>query len=647
MRRPYILSLAALLSAGALPAASAQMPAPHAPEPPDPAAGLLPAQSIPLTDLRAFRPTAANWRVAGGASADRSRALALQAEPGSGVLVNTPTDAAKGHLLTTMQHGDLDVSLDVMLPKGSNSGVYLMGRYEVQLFDSWGVASPTFADMGGIYQRWDEKRGAGREGYEGTAPRLNASRAPGLWQHLDIVFRAPRFDGKRKVANARFTKIVLNGVVVQDNVEVTGPTRAAPFQDEQPTGPLMIQGDHGPVAVRNIQYKTYTGTATLSDLRFKAFTGDQMDSAWIDTHTPVRTGTATALSTEPAQATNKFAVAWDGSLSVPTTGRYRFIMNLDWVGAEPAMQGPAVAGARLTLDGKPVLVHRGTARRAMADVDLTAGKHAFALRFYKNRQYGAERDFSLWIEGPGVQRQALHDENLLTTAGNPVNPIVLQPQTEPVLLRSFEWHRHSKRTTVMSVADPVGVHYSYDLAQGAPIFAWRGPFLETTQMWDGRGEDQIARPVGSTVDLSGVPTVAFLGDANAAWPDSLTDERDFKRLGFQLDKAGRPTIRSQVRGITVEDALRPDSSGPSLRRELRLHAPASASTDGLYVLLAHGKNITRQSDGSYAVDDKSYLVTLPSGAAQPVLREQSGRAELLLPVRFDRGEAAVDYSIVW
>jgi hypothetical protein len=644
MRRT-VLCLAALFSSAALTTTSAQ--APHAPEPPDPAAGLLPAQSITLTDLRAFRPTAANWRIAGGATADRSRDLALQAEPGTGVLVNSPTDAAKGHLLTTMQHGDADISLDVMLPKGSNSGIYLMGRYEVQLFDSWGVASPTFADMGGIYQRWDEKRGAGREGYEGTPPRLNASRAPGLWQHLDIEFRAPKFDGKRKIANARFAKVVLNGVVVQENVEVTGPTRAAPFQDEQPTGPLMIQGDHGPVAVRNIQYKSYTGVAALSDLHYKAYTGDQMDSAWIDTHQPVREGTATGISTEPAQATNKFAVAYDGALTVPTAGRYRFIMNLDWVGAEPAMQGPAVAGARLSLDGKPVLVHTGTARRAMADVDLTAGKHAFALRFYKNRQYGNERDLNLWIEGPGVRRQALHDETLLTTAGNPVSPIVLQAEREPVLLRSFEWHRHSKRTTVMSVADPTGVHYSYDLAQGAPIFVWRGPFLETTQMWNDRGEDQIARPIGSTVDLSGTPTVAFLGDANAAWPDSLTDEREFTRLGFQLDKAGRPTIRSRVRGITVEDALRPDSSGPSLRRQLRLHAPASASTDGMYVLLTQGKNIVRQSDGSYAVDDKSYFVTLPSSAAQPVLREQNGRAELLLPVRFDRGEATVDYSIVW
>lgn len=646
MRRPLPFALSALILAATPLVGSAQMPAPHAPEPPDPLAGLLPPQTIPLGDFRAFRAPSGNWRVAGGATVDRGRDLAMQSEPGTGVLVDVPTSAAKGHLVTTTEHGDIDLSLDVMLPKGSNSGVYLMGRYEVQLFDSWGVRAPTFADIGGIYQRWDEKRGAGREGYEGTPPRLNASRAPGLWQHLDIVFRAPRFEGKTKIANARFLKVALNGVVVQENVEVTGPTRSAMFDDERATGPLMIQGDHGPVAVRNLQYKSYTGAAKLSDLRFRAYTGEQMDSAWIATHQPVRTGTATGLSSEPAQATNKFAVGFDGSLSVPNPGRYRFTINLDWVGAEPAMQGPAVAGATLSIDGKPVLAHRGVAQRAMADVDLTAGKHAFALSFFKNRQYGNQRDLQLWIEGPGVERQALHDPSLLTTFGNPVNPIVLEAQSEPVLLRSFEWHRHVKRTTVLSVADPMGVHYSYDLAQGTPFFVWRGPFLETTQMWNDRGEDQISRPMGSVVDLSGAPTLAFLSDANAAWPDSISDARIFRRGGFRLDKSGRPIMLAEARGIAVEDALRPDSGGFGLRRELRLRAPASVSTDGLYALLAQGKSIAKQSDGSFGVDDHSYFITV-SGTAQPVIRQQNGREELVLPVRFDRGEAVVAYTIVW
>ena len=67
-----------------------------------------------------------------------------------------------------------------------------------------------------------------------------------------MVFRAPRFDaGGKKTANARFVKVVHNGQVIHENVEVTGPTRAAAFNDEKPHGPLMLQGDHGPVAYRN------------------------------------------------------------------------------------------------------------------------------------------------------------------------------------------------------------------------------------------------------------------------------------------------------------------------------------------------------------------------------------------------------------
>jgi hypothetical protein len=632
MRRLFPLALLTLLSS----TGAAQTAAPE---------GDLPPQTVSLANMSAFRKTTSNWKVAGGASADRAGG-ALTGEPGTGVLVNTPAPGAQGHLLTAFEHGDIDLSLDVMLPKGSNSGIYLMGRYEVQLFDSWGVRSPTFADLGGIYQRWDDARGKGNEGYEGTAPRLNASRAPGLWQHIEITFRAPKFEGKKKIANARFVKVVVNGAVVQENVEVTGPTRAAPFTDERASGPLMIQGDHGAVAVRDIKYKAYNARASLADLHYRAWVNDAIDTTWMSTHPPTREGSATSLSSDPAGAPNKFAMAYDGSLTVPTTGRYRLTLNINWVGSEAAMQGPAVANATLSLDGKPVLLNRGAGRRVVSDVDLTAGKHSFALSFFKNRQYGNERDVQLWIEGPGVERQPLHDESLLSSFGNPINPIVVGTQAEPVFVRSFEWHRGIKRVTVMSVADPLGVHYSYDLAQGSLLYVWRGPFLETTQMWDGRGEDQSARPVGSAVELAGVPTLAFLPDANAAWPDSITDERQFARKGFALDKVGHPTFLAEVRGIAVEDVIRPDSSASALRRELHLKAPAGASTDGLYVQLAQGAHVARGSDGSYVVGDRSYYVSL-AGAASPVIRQQSGHDELLVPVRFDRGEATIAYTIVW
>ncbi len=608
----------------------------------------LPPQSVSLVSLSGFRPTSANWKIAGGAMADRNRPLVLVEQSGTGVLVNTPAAGALGHLFTQWEHGDLDASFDVMMPKGSNSGVYLMGRYEVQLFDSWGERAPTFADLGAIYQRWDTTRGVGREGYGGSPPRQNASRAPGLWQHVEISFRAPKFAGTRKVANARFAKVTVNGVVVQEHVEVTGPTRAAAFEDERPSGPLMIQGDHGPVAVRNIQYKSYSGAVTLAALRYRTFEGESMDSSYAATHPPVREGIATAIGADPAGAPDKFAVLYDGTMSVPTTGRYRFQLNLGWIGTDSETTGASVGGGKLTIDGRTVVLHSGAERRAYADAELTAGQHAFALSFYKNRPSFNRREVALWVEGPGVLRQALHDEGGSNAAATPANPIIVEPQLEPVVLRSFVRHNNTKRVIAVSVADPLGVHFSYDLAQGALLYVWRGPFLETTQMWHERGEDQTAQPLGSAITLPGTPALAVLPDANAAWPDTIVDTMQFRREGYQLDKAGRPTFLYQVGGVAVADNMRPAADGLSLRRELRLRVPATAGTsDGLYFQIARDLRVVRQSDGSYLVGDGTYLVVLPGSSAQPVVRRQNGRDELLLPVRFDRGEAVIAYTIVW
>lgn len=629
------LMLAALLAS----AAQAQAPSPTIE---------LPPTAISLADLNGFRATSDNWKIAGGATADRTRALALAVVPGAGVLVNRPTPHASGQLFTTWEHGDLELAFDVMLSRGSASGVYLMGRYEMRLADSWGVRVPTFADLGGISQRWDEKRGRGLEGFEGIPPRQNVSRAPGLWQHVEILFHAPRFVGQRKVANARFARVVVNGVVVHENVEVTGPTRGAAFDDERTAGPLMMQGDGGPVAVRDIRYKRYGGAVTLASLRYHLFEGDSMGASFIATHAPVREGDATAISSEAARVADKFAIVHDGMLSVPASGRYRFQLALGWIGTDSATRGATVGGGTLTIDGTPVIVHTGAERRAFADAELKAGPHAFALSYYKNRSSSNGRDVTVRVEGPGVELQALHDERAITAVAGPAeSPIVVEATAEPVMIRSFIRHRDVKRITAMSVADPRGVHFSYDLATGALLYVWRGPFLETTQMWLGRGEDQTAQPLGSALTLAGAPVLAFLADARAPWPESI-DEQQFKRDGYELDKTGRPTFLYHARGVAVEDAIRPGADGLSLGREVHLRAPPGAgTTDGLYLQLAAGDHIARQDDGSYVVGDGSFYITLPSGGARPIIRSQLGREELLIPVRFVRGEANVAYTIVW
>ena len=235
----------------------------------------LPLTTLPLESMREFRAVGPNWQIVGGVDSDRDMRWSLDTSPGSGILVNKPEEDANDNLFTTWEHGDIELELDFMMPKGSNSGIYLQGRYEVQLLDSWGVKDPKFGDCGGIYERWDNSRPEGHQGYEGRPPRINASRAPGLWQHYKIIFYAPRFDDEgNKIANARFVRVEHNGVVIHENVEVTGSTRAAAFDDEQPMGPLMIQGDHGPVAFRNIRYKHYGQEhVRLDDLRYRFYEG--------------------------------------------------------------------------------------------------------------------------------------------------------------------------------------------------------------------------------------------------------------------------------------------------------------------------------------------------------------------------------------
>jgi len=203
------------------------------------------------SDLSAWRKPTGQWQIAGDAFTDPANEMMLSGNPGTGIILNGPKGRTS-NLLSRTEFGDIKAHIEFMVSKDSNSGVYFMGRYEIQVFDSWQKQSEYAGiECGGIYQRWDESRNP--KGFEGYSPRVNASRPPGQWQTFDIIFRAPRFDSAgRKVSNARFEKVIHNGIVIHEDVELTGSTRASTYNDEKPKGPLMLQGDHGPVAYRNI-----------------------------------------------------------------------------------------------------------------------------------------------------------------------------------------------------------------------------------------------------------------------------------------------------------------------------------------------------------------------------------------------------------
>ena len=117
-------------------------------------------------------------------------------------------------------------------------------------YDRVPAATPIAIDPIGGYLLlyWIDDQGVG-----GSAPRVNANRRPGEWQSYNIWFQGPRFDSAgKKTTDAKFLKVLQNGVSVQENVEVDGGTRAHMSIPEAATNPLMLQGDHGAVAFRNL-----------------------------------------------------------------------------------------------------------------------------------------------------------------------------------------------------------------------------------------------------------------------------------------------------------------------------------------------------------------------------------------------------------
>jgi len=218
-----------------------------------------PGESPIGDDLDTWREPVGEWQIVGDVFLHPDNARRLAWKPGAGVLFNG-SRGRTNNIFTKAEHGDVEAHIEFLVPRGANSGVYFQGRYEIQVLDSWGVEKPNHSHCGGIYERWRGDNNTG-SGYEGHPPRVNASRKPGEWQTFDVIFRAPRFDRNgKKTANAVFVKVVHNGVVIHENQEVTGPTRAAGFDDEKPSGPLMLQGDHGLVAYRNIRLWPATGS---------------------------------------------------------------------------------------------------------------------------------------------------------------------------------------------------------------------------------------------------------------------------------------------------------------------------------------------------------------------------------------------------
>jgi hypothetical protein len=209
---------------------------------------------LDLSRLDAWKTPHGEWFLADSVQMDPKNPRKLVAEPGKSILVNGPKGRSRD-LVSKQSFRDIEIHVEFMIPKKSNSGVKFEELYEIQILDSYGKKKVTGDDCGGIYPRAENKPKYHHID-EGIPPRVNACRPAGEWQTLDAIFLAPRFDASgKKIANAKVVKAVLNGQLIHENVELKTPTGANWTKKEPPSGRLLLQGDHGPVAFRNIRVR--------------------------------------------------------------------------------------------------------------------------------------------------------------------------------------------------------------------------------------------------------------------------------------------------------------------------------------------------------------------------------------------------------
>jgi 3-keto-disaccharide hydrolase len=188
------------------------------------------------------------WKIVSSAELDPkdSANLATRGDgsEGHGLMFRVKHEEGYGaNPYTEKTFADCEVHVEFMTPNHSNSGVYLMGQYEVQIYTDIGTP--------------DNKLGLHNTGaiYITSKPSTISLKPYGQWNTMDIVFQAPRFESGKKVKNAKFISVIINGVKVQENVDTPKPTGGQLPGGEKPRGPLMLQGDHGCVAFRSVRVK--------------------------------------------------------------------------------------------------------------------------------------------------------------------------------------------------------------------------------------------------------------------------------------------------------------------------------------------------------------------------------------------------------
>jgi hypothetical protein len=318
---------------------------------------------------------------------------------------------------------------------------------------------------------------------------------------------------------------------------------------------------------------------------------------------------------------NFYLSQYNGKLIIPESGEF----NFNFV----SKGGPA----RIKIDNKVIFPY--DRKGGKTTIKLEKGEYPFELILSK--YYASEvATISLKLSASNLREYVISDPKVLQLSTK--DPVLVEAK-ENTILRSFVDLPGSKRVThAVNVGTAEKVNYTYDLNTGMVIQVWRGDFLDASPMWIDRG-DGSSKPLGA-VQYFGAPTLAInkLANSNAVW-NSDTTGTGFISKGYVLDELDRPAFKYNMYGNSITDATKMLDNRQGVQRTIMLKNAA----EQMYVRLASANVIEEVSTGFYIMDDHAYYLKLDDiGTAKPVIRNQNGKNELILPI-----QNKITYSILF
>jgi len=569
-----------------------------------------------ISKLTDYEGTSSNWKEASNVNSNYLVKHNLNMREGSGVIFYKNTTESKENLVSKIKHNMIELKFDFMTSKESSLDVLFMGRYNITLSDSWKISDPTYKDCGGL-----------GKGNNGVAPKKNASKAPGLWQKMRVVFSGPKFNKKgNKIEDAIFEKVFLNGELIHKNISInTLPSKAVYKKEISGKAPLIFKGNKGGVAFKNIEYKTFDRkNLEVKKLTYKLYDGVFKKYSDFEDTKPDDKGKVTGFySDKVTDKKNSFAIEFKGELDIPIAGDYLFHLK-------------SIENSRLFIDGKEV-VDISTrnfyeVQTKVKKIKLSAGRKEIKVLCRKGKR--GQHKLYVLLEGPELKRGSLNSYPS-DHIGKNNRPILIKAEDEVVIQRGFVKNRGETETKTIAVGHPNNINYVINYATISLVQFWNGEFADVTDMWHGRGKAQLLVPIVSPEQNEVDYSIKILADKNkTAWKKG--DTKQIKFEGYRLNKEKEPTFMYKQGQMSVEDHFTSNKETNTLDRKLvvnNIHKNA-------YFRAAKGKFIDKVSEDTYSINGRYFIKV--SGASKPFIRNIKNNDELLIPVI-----NTIKYSLIW